>query len=247
MLLTLLRDDGDTKRYYAYANAMLGRPYDQFFVRPGEDGSGGGAHSLITPGHALIPWRDFPVEYPPGVLIAALPPALFAPDFASFHFLFSLEMELMLTAAAWLGVRSAERLRPGAGRPTLILSIVYLVALGVIGARRYDGLVALAIAAAVYGLAARKPALAGFALAASVLAKGAPALIAPIGAWHLWLINRRGAFTRKRGGRGDVTFRLGRLCRARGRPCLRRAPLSRRPFGADRKPLRRPADDRASL
>ena len=192
-LPTLLRDDGDTRRYYAYANAMLGRSYDSFFVHASQDNVTD--HALVTPDRTLIPWRDFAVEYPPGVIVAALPPALIADDFRSYHFLFGLEMEFLLTAAAWLGVKSAERLRPGAGRKTLILSIVYLIALGVIGARRYDALVAFTISAAVYGLTERKPGLAGFALACSVISKGAPALIAPIGAWGLWL-DRPRAFGR---------------------------------------------------
>ena len=184
-VLTLLRDDIDTRRYYAYANAMLGRSYDRFFVHASQDDVAD--HALVTPDRPLIPWRDFAVEYPPGVIVAALPPALITDEFRSYHFLFGLEMEFLLTGAAWLGVKSAERLDPGAGRKTLILSIVYLIALGVIGARRYDALVALTIAAAVYGLVARKPSLAGFAFALSMIAKAAPALIAPIGAWGLWL------------------------------------------------------------
>ena len=33
-LITTLRDDGDVERYFAYAEAALGRPYAADFVRP---------------------------------------------------------------------------------------------------------------------------------------------------------------------------------------------------------------------
>jgi len=192
--LLLTRDDGDTRRYQAYAQAILGRPYDGEFIRLGglaspEPETG---HAIVTPSRPLIPWRDFLVEYPPGVLIAAVPPALLTSDVATYHFLFCIEMELLLTAAAWLGVRTAERLKAGAGTQALKLSIVYALALGVVGVRHYDALVALSLSVGIYGLTTRRPALAGFALGLGVIAKGVPLILAPLGLWRLFDVERRG-------------------------------------------------------
>jgi hypothetical protein len=209
-LLVLLRDDGDTRRYFAYASAMLGRPYDGFYVRSGADASDTQTahHELITPDGPLIPWRDFEVEYPPGVLIAALPPCLLTSDFPLYHFLFSLEMELMLTAAAALGVASADRLRPGLGDAALGFSVIMLVGLGVIAARRYDALVALTLAGAVHGLVARRAAVSGLALAVGIVAKGAPVLLAPIGALQLFVAEGKRSLARATVA-GGVTLALG--------------------------------------
>ncbi len=186
-LLVLQRDDGDTRRYFAYANAMLGRSYDSYFVRPASDAAETVApkHELAMPAGPLVPWRDFGVEYPPGVLVAALPPAIITDDFRVYHILFGLEMELLLTLAVVLAVAAADHFDPALGTRTLGLSVAMLAALGVIGVRRYDALVSLCLASGVFGLAMRQAGVAGVAIAAATIAKGAPVLLAPIGALHV--------------------------------------------------------------
>jgi hypothetical protein len=183
-IMTLLRDDGDTRRYFAYSNAILGRPYDGFFLRTAADPARPSEtdHVIVRPERRLIPWRDFTVEYPPGMLATALLPALLTSDFRVYHFLFGLLMEVLLTVSVWLCTKSADRISPGSGRDTLVLSIVFVAALGVVSVRRYDGAVALAISAAIYGLVARRPNLSGFSLAAGAIVKGTPLLLAPLGA-----------------------------------------------------------------
>ena len=75
----LLRSDSDTARYYSYAEAMLGRPYASFYVRPMEGWSKAGpdvadpaarAWPKITPDHKLLPWRDFSMEYAASMAIS---------------------------------------------------------------------------------------------------------------------------------------------------------------------------------
>jgi hypothetical protein len=182
-ILVLLRDDGDTRRYFAYAEAILGRPYDSSYVQPGneEARASHAAHAIARPDRPLLPWRDFTVEYPPGMLVVALLPALFTSDFPTYHLLFSLLMGLLLTGCAWLVVKTARRLSPGSERDALQLSTLFVAALGVVAVRRYDALVAFAIAAALYGLVGRKPARSGLGLAVGVIAKVTPLLLAPIG------------------------------------------------------------------
>ncbi len=186
-LMDTLRDDGDVDRYFAYAEATLGRPYGADFVRRpgalGDDRPPNPSH-IATPPRPLVPWRDFIVEYPPGMMVAALAPALVTRDEGVYVRLFAIEMETALTLAVWLAVRTARRLRLDAGPEVLAQAILLTLALGVVAVRRYDPLVALAVAAAVHALASRRPALSGAALGLAVALKGVPILLAPVFAVH---------------------------------------------------------------
>ncbi len=189
---------GDAPRYHAYAQAMLGRAYDSFYIRPVEGWrqTKGPPHLLVKPDHALTPWRDFSFEYPPGALAAILPPAWLTSDPVAYCLVFSAEMSLFLTLALWLGVRAAERLRPGAGLAMMQLGIVFFLLTASPVAWHYDALVALTLAGFAYGVAAGAPMLAALALAAAVLVKGAPVLLVPIALTHFALASpwRRTAF-----------------------------------------------------
>ncbi len=187
----LTSDSGDTERYFAYANAMLGRPYTAAYVRKAGDSqamkaAAGTAPYFIhvTPARPLLPWRDFAVEYPPGMLIFALAPALLTHNFALYHLLFSIEMGLLLTLSVFVAVRAMERVAPGQGQRTLEFALATTLALGFIATRRYDACVSLSLGLTLFALAARRPAGAGAALAFGVIAKGAPILFAPLGVFY---------------------------------------------------------------
>ena len=191
LLLAVLRDDADTRRYFAYANAILGRTAPLYFIRSAQEWSE--VETQATPhrggmteaGRFYRPWRDFSVEYPPGMLPFILLPALLTENFSTFHFLFGLEMELLLTLAVFFGVKTADRLQKHGGEKALAWSLAATAALGIVAVRRYDACVALATSAALFGLASRRPALAGAAWAGGVIAKGAPLVLAPFALfWH---------------------------------------------------------------
>src|SRR5262245_46864512 len=68
-----LTNERDEQRYFAYMNAMLGRPYQPYFVRPLAGWHGERVSSdvfidteaaPVTPPRPLVPYRDFLVEYP---------------------------------------------------------------------------------------------------------------------------------------------------------------------------------------
>jgi hypothetical protein len=203
VLGVILRNDADTGRYLSYANAILGRPYAAYYVRPMEQWTQGEEDAVaerpgawVTPVRPLLPWRDFSVEYPPGMLLAALLPALLTADKNLYHLLFSLEMGVLLTLSVWLTTRTAERYAPGRGRDALIFCILFIGALGIVSLRRYDAVLALALAVAIHALAGRKAATSGLALATGVVVKGVPILLAPVGlAWfaarEAWVELRR--------------------------------------------------------
>ena len=181
-LLSDLRDSNDIERYRAYAEATLGRPYDARFVRltGQQDAVMTTAPKMATPEKPLIPWRDFVVEYPPGIMPVALAPAVLTSDRDAFVWIFGLGMEIVLTLAVALAVKTADRLAAGSGDVALGFSVALTAALGVIAVRRYDPCVALAISAAVYWLAEKRFGLSGAALGVGIVLKGVPVLIAPI-------------------------------------------------------------------
>jgi hypothetical protein len=186
-LMLMLRDDNDIDRYFAYAQATLGRPYAADLARPpdllGVEGEPD-LSRIASPRRPLVPWRGFFVEYPPGMMIPVLAPALVTSDGGAYFRLFNLEMEIALTLAVWLAVRTADRLKLGAGTDALAYAILLTLALGVVAVRRYDPCVALAIAFAVHELARGKAASSGVALGAAIALKGVPILLAPIFAMY---------------------------------------------------------------
>jgi glycosyl transferase family 87 len=184
-------DDGDIARYFAYANAILGRPYAAYYVRPAagwraDDIADDPERSPIAGREPLVPYRDFSVEYPPGFFAFALLPALVCTSAAGYALVFSLWMALLLTASVWLCMATArKRARPMSGPSPLPagavvrLSAVAALALGAICVRRYDAVVSIAVCGLIWGCAARRPLVGGALFGIGIAAKGVPLLVAP--------------------------------------------------------------------
>jgi hypothetical protein len=195
-------DDGDVNRYLAYANALLGRPYQAYYVRridawkaePQDDGTDYNDPSVVRPVRPpgrLVPYRDFSVEYPPGFFPFAVLPALFTSDMDAYRVLFSISMGLLLTLALALCVRIAERVLPPRRAAALVPNSAWAaLAAGVILVRRYDATVSLSLCMVVWGCLFRKPIVAGLGLGLGIAAKGVPILVAPL-ALAFWLTRRR--------------------------------------------------------
>ena len=185
-------DDGDLSRYLAYANATLGRPYQAFYVRPLEGWTGPQPETTgpdpddprqtppRRPERPLVPYRDFSVEYPPGFLLLAVPPALLGLDLDGYRLVFSLWMALLLTAALLAAVRIGRLLRPGQDPSTVAVATVLALALGTVAVRRFDAIVSLSLCLFLDGALRRRPVLAGFALGAGLVTKIVPVLIIPV-------------------------------------------------------------------
>ena len=209
-LLIDLRDDSSSRFYYSIAQATLGRAYQPRYVHPynvtgdaAQDLSfadnlvAGDEQTIHTPLRPLRPWRDFLLEYPPGMLAPILLPSLFTSDRNAYLIIFSLEMEFFLTLAVYFSVRTADLLGVD-GTRALAQAIFLTAALGVIAIRRYDPCVAFAMSGAIYALAARRPGFSGAALALGVALKGVPLVLAPVfamwfGASRDWSGLRRAA------------------------------------------------------
>lgn len=176
-------DDGDIARYFAYANAVLGRPYAAYYVRPAagwraDDIANDPALSPTVSSAPLAPYREFSVEYPPGFFALALPPAAIAWSDAGYALAFSLWMGALLTAAVWLAGRAARRLDIP-DDAVVRLSAITALALGVICVRRFDAVVAISVCGLMFGVIANRPWLAGLLFGVGIAAKGVPLIVAP--------------------------------------------------------------------
>lgn len=144
------KDSNDLKLYHAVAGAVL---------------------------RGEIPYRDFFIEYPPGSLLAFLPPAPFAADRTTYSLYFASEMALVLVACMMLTAFSAR----ASGRRAMAASLVFALGALVlypVSTARYDPVVALTLAAAA-ACAARGRSLPAFAaLGFGTAAKIIPALAA---------------------------------------------------------------------
>jgi hypothetical protein len=210
-----LSDFGDAMRYAAYANAMLGRPYQAYFVRTSDEWEAawrydaapaawpdaGPFHEWFDPEQPgalaerpLVPWKDFVVEYPPGFLPWIVLPAVVAgPDPTRFGVAFSMAMAAVLTAALVLSRRLLAQLGGGTDRDgrLVLLATAATLALGVVTTHRFDPVASLAFVAAFVAAFSNRPALAGAALGVGAATKLVPGLAAVPIAIYLWHERRR--------------------------------------------------------
>ena len=172
-------DDGDVRRAWSYARAVLGRSYLGGYVRdrgswdrPFVDGP------EVSPGRPLRPWRDFLVEYPPGYFLAALPPALLARTPETYRSLFALEMAGCAVLGLWIAERLRRQANPGA--PSVLgWGALCTVLVGLVVTHRTDGLVLLELTILLWAAVQGRPTVAGLATALLFWTKGVPAIAGP--------------------------------------------------------------------
>ena len=202
-LRAAVTDDGDINRYFAYSNAVLGRPYQSRFVKPLDAWRAPAPPSIpqidledpdvtppVRPSGRMVPYRDFSVEYPPGLFLLTLPVALIARDMDSYFRLFSVFMGGLLTLALLICVRMAREIAPQKAGSLVWWATGAALALGTVLVRRYDAAIALFLCLLVWGMMARRPVPAGLGFGIGVMAKGVPLLIAPIPLLY-WSSRRR--------------------------------------------------------
>ena len=192
-----LTNDGDARRYFAYCNALLGRPYESYYVRSiAAWRDAFAAHENRQPEELpvvgdgrLMPYRDFLVEYPPAFFAFALPPALVAHDLYEYLVAFGLVMAACLTAALALCLRAARAFAGDVEARVVAWSAAAALGLGVVTTHRFDAAVSLATCACLWAAVTRRHALLGAFAAIAIATKLVPALFVPI--WLLPLARER--------------------------------------------------------
>ncbi len=196
----LYTDSGDPRRYFAYANAVLGRPCSGYFVRSeaawGDEFRAGVERDPdqvpdLVPERPLVPYRDFAVEYPPLFFAAVVPIAAVVHDADWFRIAFGLEMSVAFALSLVLALRLARRLQPAlaASRIVVWMALAALL-LGGIVTHRFDALVALALIATLVAMVEDRPVITGAVLGIAIGLKLVPLVIAPIVALR-WITARR--------------------------------------------------------
>jgi hypothetical protein len=208
-----LTNDGDVRRYFAYAQAALGRPYPSYFVRTAAVWRQAFAAAepyhpdewpTTTPAWPLVPYRDYLVEYPPGLFAVALPPVWLAHDDPDVYVrVFQALMAVLLSTALAVAIGSVRRggVDVTAG-PAYAWAAPATLLLGVVATHRYDAAVALAIAVALSSLGAGRSVAVGVAIGAGVALKGVPVLMVPIVVLYFVRERRLGALARALAGLG---------------------------------------------
>jgi hypothetical protein len=182
-------NDGDLWRYYAYAQATLGRPYPSYFVRPAAEWRKAYASAepyqpdewpVVTPSAPFVPYRDFLVEYPLGFLLLALPLAALFDHVRAFTLAFQCSMALALSLALVLAARAVAATVPGQRQPSLAKwSALAVLLLGVVSTHRYDAVVALVLALGCWAFVDERPNLFGLAAGLAFVLKGVPLVAFP--------------------------------------------------------------------
>ncbi len=155
-------------------NVMLGHHYpdDVFFIY---------AQRFS---HGLLPYRNFPVEYPPlGMLFIILPGLVHAGPLTEWGYgtSFALEMLALDALTLFLVIRLARRLIPGdsSGLYSGLLYTGFVAASGAI-AQKFDLVAGTFCMLAVVALIRRRDGLAWVMLVLATLTKGFPLALAPL-------------------------------------------------------------------
>ncbi len=205
---TFLCDNDDIRRYYAYTNALLGKPYYRYYVKTSESWRdefkigktlNSKDVSLVVPEKPLVPYRDYLVEYPPGVFLVTVPPALLLPngDYGDAYVkLFIAEMAVLLAAATVLALRLRRPLTPRDAvlQPSAAMmwfaSGLGIFSLGTAAAHRFDPLVAFLLVALAWAAFEESWILFGALLSIAVLSKGIPLLLVPVWLFYAFVNHR---------------------------------------------------------
>ncbi len=142
-----------------------------------------------------VPYRDFLLEYPPGMLLFMLPPRLFATGYLDYRFLFFLQAALLDCVIVITLYASAR----AAGLPVLRVLGLYTLAVALLGPiidYRLDLAPATLTALAVLAWQRDRPALAAILLAVGTTTKAYPLLLLPPLLYDYWARGqaRRGAY-----------------------------------------------------
>jgi hypothetical protein len=171
----------DEQLYFAYGALANGQPVPAAALAEWQARRPDLAQ-LLPPSHALVPYRDFSVEYPPLATLAFAACALpSGGDFDRFKWAWSLLMEIAVLLSVVMALRARSRLvsdRSGEENVTLYAALAIFL-IGPIVLVRMDALAVVWVAAALLAAAGGKRTLAGALLGLGFATKLFPAVALP--------------------------------------------------------------------
>jgi Glycosyltransferase family 87 len=176
--------EGDDHLYYEYAELMVGGAGDLPFIArksPGDDPATALARLKLSvrdgPGWRL-PYRDFPVEYPPLPLALMLLPRLVADSLAAYRVVLGIVLGGLFLVTCWAGARlSVVTEMSGSPDPVWWRMAWLALAIGPLLCSRFDLLPASLVASALYAFAGRRDVAAGVLFGLAVMTKLYPLLL----------------------------------------------------------------------
>jgi len=204
--------EGDDHLYYEYAELMVGGAGDLPFIArksPGSEPATALDRLKLSvragPGWRL-PYRDFPVEYPPLPLVLMLVPRLAVDSLAAYRVVLGLVLGALFLVTCWAGARLSVVTAMSESPDRVWRRMAWLaLAIGPLLCSRFDLLPAALVACALYAFVRRRDVVAGALFGLAVMTKLYPLLLLlPVLAF-LW-----GGGERRRalalGGAGAVTM-----------------------------------------
>ena len=174
----LLRN-GDERLYHAWGALALGAPVDLAFLTSRSDATISRAPRVAPGGRPLLPYRDFPFEYPPLALLPMLAAAAVTVDPVAYPYVFGTLAALAALSAVLLGSRVRARLGPGAFPRYGPATAAALLLVGFSVEARIDVFSAALVAGALLCAITERPVLLGVLLGAGAATKVYPALLWP--------------------------------------------------------------------
>jgi glycosyl transferase family 87 len=176
--------EGDEHLYHEYAELMVGGSGDLEFIArksPGDDPATALARLKLSvrdgPGWRL-PYRDFPVEYPPLPLALMLLPRLVADSLGAYRVVLGIVLGGLFLVTCWAGARlSVVTEMSGSPEPVWRRMAWLALAIGPLLCSRFDLLPAALVASALYAFVCRRDVVAGVLFGLAVMTKLYPLLL----------------------------------------------------------------------
>src|SRR5215510_5304896 len=176
--------EGDDHLYYEYAELMVGGAGDLPFIArksPGNEPATALDRLKLSvragPGWRL-PYRDFPVEYPPLPLVLMLVPRLAVDSLAAYRVVLGLLLGALFLVTCWAGARLSVVTAMAESPDRVWRRMAWLaLAIGPLLCSRFDLLPAALVACALYAFVRRRDLVAGVLFGLAVMTKLYPLLL----------------------------------------------------------------------
>jgi Glycosyltransferase family 87 len=184
--------EGDDHLYYEYAGLMLGRETDLTYIAGKQKSDPGAAltrlRQLIRPaGELRVPYRDFPVEYPPLPLALMLLPRLVSDTLPGYRVALAGCLGALFLIACWLGAALGRAAGSFPTAEPVWRRMGWLgLATGHLLVARFDLLPAVLVAGTLLALVQRRDRLAGVLAGLAFMTKLYPLLLLPPVLALLW-------------------------------------------------------------